>query len=368
MTAGGKGAAARRARAPGGRRRRPARRVALQPAQPDRGAAPVARPGGRRSTRRGCANGWPARWRCANASTPRPSTAWSTPRRMGCRAWSSTATATRWPCRPTPRAWIGCTPALLEALAGPARAARGGGAQRRRGARPRRAGAGGASAARRRRGAGAGGGRRARLHRGPARRAEDRLVLRPAREPRPRGPPGRRRHGAGRLLPHRRLRPPLRRRRRVARRAARPQRPCARPRGADRRGERAGGAHGNPARGGAGGAGAHGKPPAASASTSWSPTRPPSPRADATSRRRSRATPSWRGWRRRWWRRAASCSSPRAATTSRPASSRTRRSGASAARGGRRRILFQGGAGPDHPVHPMLPESAYLKAMLFQLA
>jgi 23S rRNA (cytosine1962-C5)-methyltransferase len=32
------------------------------------------------------------------------------------------------------------------------------------------------------------------------------------------------------------------------------------------------------------------------------------------------------------------------------------------------RILFQGGAGPDHPVHPMLPESAYLKAMLFHLA
>ena len=32
------------------------------------------------------------------------------------------------------------------------------------------------------------------------------------------------------------------------------------------------------------------------------------------------------------------------------------------------RILFQGGAGPDHPVHPLLPESAYLKAMLFQLA
>ena len=32
------------------------------------------------------------------------------------------------------------------------------------------------------------------------------------------------------------------------------------------------------------------------------------------------------------------------------------------------RILFQGGAGPDHPLHPMLPESAYLKAMLFHLA
>jgi len=31
------------------------------------------------------------------------------------------------------------------------------------------------------------------------------------------------------------------------------------------------------------------------------------------------------------------------------------------------RLLFQGGAGPDHPVHPMLPESAYLKAMLYQL-
>jgi 23S rRNA (cytosine1962-C5)-methyltransferase len=32
------------------------------------------------------------------------------------------------------------------------------------------------------------------------------------------------------------------------------------------------------------------------------------------------------------------------------------------------RILFTGGAGPDHPVHPLLPESAYLKAMLLQLA
>ncbi len=31
------------------------------------------------------------------------------------------------------------------------------------------------------------------------------------------------------------------------------------------------------------------------------------------------------------------------------------------------RLLFSGGAGPDHPVHPMLPESAYLKAMLYQL-
>jgi 23S rRNA (cytosine1962-C5)-methyltransferase len=31
------------------------------------------------------------------------------------------------------------------------------------------------------------------------------------------------------------------------------------------------------------------------------------------------------------------------------------------------RILHQGGAGPDHPVHPHLPESAYLKALFFQL-
>lgn len=31
------------------------------------------------------------------------------------------------------------------------------------------------------------------------------------------------------------------------------------------------------------------------------------------------------------------------------------------------RVLWSGGAGPDHPVHPMLPESAYLKAQLFAL-
>jgi len=28
------------------------------------------------------------------------------------------------------------------------------------------------------------------------------------------------------------------------------------------------------------------------------------------------------------------------------------------------RILYTGFAGPDHPVHPSLPESAYLKALL----
>jgi 23S rRNA (cytosine1962-C5)-methyltransferase len=31
------------------------------------------------------------------------------------------------------------------------------------------------------------------------------------------------------------------------------------------------------------------------------------------------------------------------------------------------KLLAQSGAGPDHPVHPLLPESAYLKALLFQL-
>jgi 23S rRNA (cytosine1962-C5)-methyltransferase len=31
------------------------------------------------------------------------------------------------------------------------------------------------------------------------------------------------------------------------------------------------------------------------------------------------------------------------------------------------RILFTGGAGPDHPVHPQLPETAYLKTQLIQL-
>lgn len=32
------------------------------------------------------------------------------------------------------------------------------------------------------------------------------------------------------------------------------------------------------------------------------------------------------------------------------------------------RVLFTGGAGPDHPIHPNLPESAYLKAQLLQLS
>jgi len=38
------------------------------------------------------------------------------------------------------------------------------------------------------------------------------------------------------------------------------------------------------------------------------------------------------------------------------------------ARAGRRaRLIRQAGAGPDHPLHPMLPESAYLKALVFAL-
>jgi 23S rRNA (cytosine1962-C5)-methyltransferase len=31
------------------------------------------------------------------------------------------------------------------------------------------------------------------------------------------------------------------------------------------------------------------------------------------------------------------------------------------------RILRTAGAGPDHPVHPMLPESAYLKSLTLAL-
>jgi 23S rRNA (cytosine1962-C5)-methyltransferase len=31
------------------------------------------------------------------------------------------------------------------------------------------------------------------------------------------------------------------------------------------------------------------------------------------------------------------------------------------------RVLYAGGAGPDHPVHPHLPESAYLKWQILQL-
>ena len=30
-------------------------------------------------------------------------------------------------------------------------------------------------------------------------------------------------------------------------------------------------------------------------------------------------------------------------------------------------LLRQAGAGPDHPVHPMLPETAYLKVFVYAL-
>jgi 23S rRNA (cytosine1962-C5)-methyltransferase len=42
-----------------------------------------------------------------------------------------------------------------------------------------------------------------------------------------------------------------------------------------------------------------------------------------------------------------------------------RRGLAAGGRGGR--ILYAGGAGPDHPIHPFLPETAYLKFQLLQL-
>jgi 23S rRNA (cytosine1962-C5)-methyltransferase len=35
--------------------------------------------------------------------------------------------------------------------------------------------------------------------------------------------------------------------------------------------------------------------------------------------------------------------------------------------GRRAALIRQAGAGPDHPVHPLLPESAYLKALVYAL-
>jgi 23S rRNA (cytosine1962-C5)-methyltransferase len=35
--------------------------------------------------------------------------------------------------------------------------------------------------------------------------------------------------------------------------------------------------------------------------------------------------------------------------------------------GRRAAMIRQAGAGPDHPVHPLLPESAYLKAIVYAL-
>ena len=35
--------------------------------------------------------------------------------------------------------------------------------------------------------------------------------------------------------------------------------------------------------------------------------------------------------------------------------------------GRRASLIRQGGAGGDHPVHPMLPETAYLKALVYAL-
>ncbi len=70
--------------------------------------------------------------------------------------------------------------------------------------------------------------------------------------------PGRRRHHAGCLLPHRRLRPARRRGRGGPGDAARPQRPCAGTGLRDRQGERPGRARHRPPGGGDGGAGALG--------------------------------------------------------------------------------------------------------------
>lgn len=46
---------------------------------------------------------------------------------------------------------------------------------------------------------------------------------------------------------------------------------------------------------------------------------------------------------------------------------RASRQGRAGSQGREARILHMGGAGPDHPLHPMLPESQYLKGMLLHL-
>ena len=82
---------------------------------------------------------------------------------------------------------------------------------------------------------------------------------------------------------------------------------------------------------------------------------------------RRRATASWCGWRRPWWSGAASCSSPPARTWSIRRCSPNRCDAACATPSRSGRILLSSGAALDHPVHPGLPETAYLKALTLQL-
>ena len=76
---------------------------------------------------------------------------------------------------------------------------------------------------------------------------------------------------------------------------------------------------------------------------------------------------SWRGWRRLSSRRTDfSCSHP-ARTISAWSASPPNAPPASRAADRSAALIRQAGAGPDHPVHPMLPETAYLKALVYAL-
>ena len=208
-----------------------------------------------------------------------------------------------------------------------------------------------------------GGGRRAVSDRS-AGRAEDRLVLRPAAEPRSRRGAGEGRARAGRVLPCRRVRPALRRGRRTRGDAGGQQR--AGP-GAGRAG---GGAERRCAiacKSGATMRSMRWRHWPANGSTSWCAIRRPSPARART--RRPDCAPTARMARLAaplvapgGFLFVASCShhAPLEAWSAQIAFGlhRARREG---------RILFTGGAGPDHPVHPHLPETAYLKTQLIQM-
>jgi 23S rRNA (cytosine1962-C5)-methyltransferase len=104
-----------------------------------------------------------------------------------------------------------------------------------------------------------------------------------------------------------------------------------------------------------------------SASTSWCSTPPPSSSGRRTSGRASRRTGGSTSWPWSCWPRTASSSPPPAPTTvaRRPARHHAPRQ----PRGGRElQILEEGHQGPDHPVHPAIPETRYLKAFIGRLA
>ena len=75
----------------------------------------------------------------------------------------------------------------------------------------------------------------------------------------------------------------------------------------------------------------------------------------------------WRGWPRRWWPRVAIwglCSCSHAADLGKFRAASTRGIGRAGRAG---QLIHTGAAGPDHPTHPQLAESSYLKALFYRL-